>query len=264
MALGVHVKATFGETSTLKEFTNIIAQRMKYLNETAKDSIAACAIITLKSIRAVTKIAKHKAKVTVKKDNSLEVSFTRQGGSVFKCIRTKNGTRYTGNERVIYSKAHSIKEYVYRFYDEYSKDKATYLIVAPSIGDAKTIAKNIVIRRIKRYSGLAKRAIGMLMMKTNTKNVSDNVPARVSKKASDVTKVKQLVRKGATDGVYGLVLEDDLNYALSAIKGGKATIDISMKKAMNKIASVVNTRMKKILNKKVVDVPFPELVRKRK
>jgi hypothetical protein len=104
----------------------------------------------------------------------------------------------------------------------------------------------------------------MLMMKTNTKSVSDNVPARVSKKASDVTKVKQLVRKGTTDGLYGLVLEDDLNYALSAIKGGKATIDISMKKAMNKIASVVNNRMKKILNKKVIDVPFPELVRKRK
>lgn len=260
----VHIKATFGEIGTLKEFTNLIAQRMKYLNETAKDSIAACAVITLKSIRAVTKVAKTKAKVVVKKDNSLDVSFTTQGGSSFKCVRTKNGARYSGNERIVFSKTHGIKEYVYSFNDEFGKSVKSYLIVAPSIGEAKQLAKNIVIRRIRRYKGLAKRALSMLMMKTNTKNVSDDVSARVSKKASDVTSVKSITNNNEKGGIYGLILEDNLNYALDSIKGGKSMVDISLKKAMNKIASVVNNRMKKILDKKPIDIPFPELVRKRK
>ena len=165
---------------------------MKYMKETAKDSIASCAITALKSIRTIVKVAKPKAKVTVKRDTSLEVGFATEGGNRFKCVRNKAGVRYNGNERIVYSKSRGTKEYVYRFFDEFNKGNKDFLIVAPTIGDAKTIAKNIVQRRIKRYSGLAKRAISMLMMKTNTKNVSDNVSARVSKKASDVTSVKQI------------------------------------------------------------------------
>ena len=65
---------------------------------------------------------------------------------------------------------------VFKFYDAFAKKPKTYLIVAPTIGDAKNKAKQIVRSRQMRYSGLAKRAISILMMRTSTKTVADNVP----------------------------------------------------------------------------------------
>lgn len=37
-----------------------------------------------------------------------------------------------------------------------------------------------------------------------------------------------------------LALEDSLRYAIAAVKGGKAAVDISLKKAMNKVTSQIN------------------------
>lgn len=36
---------------------------------------------------------------------------------------------------------------------------------------------------------------------------------------------------------------DNLNYALDALKGGRGTVDTQMKKAMNKIVSVINRKI---------------------
>lgn len=104
----------------------------------------------------------------------------------------------------------------------------TYLILAPSTQAAKAKAKQIVRSRQMKYAGLARRAISMLMMKTSTKNVSDNVPARVSQKAKEVTNHREIIAKSndGNGGKYALVLDDNLHYALNAIKGGRAAIDV--------------------------------------
>ena len=63
-----------------------------------------------------------------------------------------------------------------------------------------------------------------------------------------------------------MVLDDNLRYALAAIKGGQVAVDTQLKKAMNKIVSVINQKIKKnggLFGDGKLDTPFPE-VRQRK
>lgn len=61
------------------------------------------------------------------------------------------------------------------------------------------------------------------------------------------------------NGIYSLTLYDDLNYALEAIRGGQSAVDIAMKKAMNKIVSIIRRKTKNLIGVKPPEVPFPEL-----
>ena len=99
-------------------------------------------------------------------------------------------------------------QHVYRFVDIYSKKKTAYLIVAPSIGFAKKKAKSIAVKRSLRYAGLAKRALSVLMFRTNTKRVNDGIlnPV-VENKANEVTDKRELVRDKGDGGTYSLIYE---------------------------------------------------------
>ena len=269
----INISASWANGKTLQDFCKILQERMKYMNESARDSVAACAINVLKGIRSVVKVAKpNKQKVEVKVDNKLYFSVTTQGGKKIPCIRIKgSGQRYSGNERVVFAgEPVDAKTWqIFRFQDKLSKNLTTYLIAAPNMASAKDKARRIVSSRVIRFAGLAKRAISMLMMKTSTKNVNDNVPQRVNKKAKEVTHKEEVIAKSndGNGGKYALVLVDELKYALDAIKGGKATVDIQMKKAMNKIVSIINQKLKKsgdgFFCPQKLETPFPE-VRKRK
>lgn len=269
----INISASWANGKTLQQFGKVLQERMKYMNETARDSIAACALNVLRGIRTVVKVAKpNKQKVEVTVDNKLYFSVTTQGGRKIPCIRIKgSGQRYSGNERVVFAgEPVDAKTWqIFRFQDKLSKNLTTYLIAAPNMASAKDKARRIVSSRVIRFAGLAKRAISMLMQKTNTKNVNDNVPQRVTRKAKEVTEKKEIIAKASDGkgGKYSLVLVDELNYALDAIKGGRATVDIQMKKAMNKIVSIINQKLKKsgdgFFGPKQLETPFPE-VRKRK
>lgn len=128
-----------------------------------------------------------------------------------------------------------------------------------SAKEAQLYAKRLVSRKAARYAGLAKRAVSFMMMKTVTKRVNDNVPINVSALAEAVTKKTEIVRKDGDKGHYGLILTDELRYAMDAVKGGSATVDIQTKKAMNKIVSIIRRKTKNLIGIKPPEVPFPEL-----
>ena len=66
MGFSVKIRATAGDGTTINKLGEALEQRMKYMNETARGSVAATAIQVLRSIRTVTKVAKqNKVKVTV-------------------------------------------------------------------------------------------------------------------------------------------------------------------------------------------------------
>ena len=68
----VSISASFANGVRLGEIGKILQERMKWLGETARDSVAACALTVLKGIRTVTRVAKATGiKVQVKADNSL-------------------------------------------------------------------------------------------------------------------------------------------------------------------------------------------------
>lgn len=268
----IQINTTWANNKTLADFAKVLKQRMTYMNETARSSIAACALQVLRSIRAVTRVAKLSTiKVKVEVDTTLYPSYTTKSAHKKLCARWRGSDyRYTGKEPLVVAGSPSnLKTWqIYRFKDMLSNKQTEYLIAAPSPSAAKARAKQIVRSRQIRYAGLARRALSMLMQKTFTKNVADNVPAHVTLKAKQVTEHREIIAKSndGNGGKYALVLNDNLLYALDAIKGGKAQVDMQMKKAMNKIVSVINQKLKKnggLLGPNKLDTPFPE-VRSRK
>lgn len=147
----VRINASFANGATLQEFGRIISERMKWMRETARGSIAACAIQVLKSIRTVTKVAKLSSiKVEVKADTSLFPSYTTQGGSKLLCIRYKGSRqRYAGAEKLVLAdKPVNIGNWsVFRFTDSLDPKLTSYMIIAPSMSGAKAKAKSIVRSR---------------------------------------------------------------------------------------------------------------------
>lgn len=119
-----------------------------------------------------------------------------------------------------------------------------------------------------RYAGLAKKAIGVLMGKTFNKAPADAVAPNVAKKAGDVThKVESVKESKQGGGTYSLTLFDNLLYAKLAFKGGSATVDTQMRKAMNKIVATINRKMpdgKTFFSDRKLPTPFPEVVQKKR
>lgn len=269
MGKSIHINATFGSNQTIGELGKIIQQRMVYMGESARDSVAACAITALTSIRTQTKVAKpSKIKPQVVLDNTIVASFTRlKNGTPDRCLRINGSNqRYNGPEKVVFASPYvkGVIFKVFRYHDENAKKTKDYLIVATDQSSAKAKAKQIQVRRAMTYSGLARRAMSFLMMKTVTKKkVVDNVGINVSLKADENTMKSENVQPAKEGkGKYCLLLVDTLRYALDAIKGGKATVDTQLKKAMNKIVSTMNRKISKKFGAKL-ETPFPE-VRQRK
>lgn len=246
----VTIKASFGGAG-IKKLQDLISDRMRYLGETANQSVAAVAINALKGVRTVTKVAKKSSiKVQVEPMAQMFPSFSSDGGRRRLCIRMKGSNRrHFGPETIVKSNDAPVsRQHVYKWVDVNRKTEKTYLIIAASSSEARNKAKAMCRKRALRYAGLAKRAIGMLMFKTNTKKVNDGpLDPIVSNKADEVT-VKLETAAGRPDGaggVYRLTLIDGLRYAMSAIKGGRATVDVQMKKAANKIVHIINQRLAK-------------------
>lgn len=272
MASAVTISASWrGEG--LDALQRVLRDRMKYMHETARESVAAVMITTLQSIRALTRVARLSGiKVGISPEASLKLGWVTKGGRRVPCLRAAgSGERYTGPERFALAEDPTRSAQntwqVYRFTDALSPKRPTYLIAAPSSASAKAKAKAIVRSRQKRFAGLAKRALGILMMRTGTKRVNDAVPQRVSAKAREVTGSREIIAKSQDGGKYALVVADNLRYAIAAIKGGRQMVDLAAKKAANKAVAVINRRIGKsgvFLAPGKMPTPFPELSRKRK
>lgn len=276
MAASVQIHATAGDGQTLRKFSEILQQRMKYMNETARDSVAACALQVLRSLRAATAVAKaSKVKPKLQRNNVLELSYTTKGRRRIPCLRIKGSlARYSGEERLVLAaelaRGADATWQVYYFEDDFSASKRNkYLVAAPDAATAKAKAKQIMVRRALRYAGLAKRAISVLMMRTFTGAVADAVSPKVTKKAYETTSRSEAVSADSKNGggAYRLTLSDELRYALLALKGGSGAVDVQMKKALNKIVSTVNRKIPDgytFFSPQKLDTPFPEVSRRRK
>lgn len=265
----VRIVSSFGG-GTLKTLGEILQKRMQYMRETARDSIAATAIDVLKSVRAATRVAKPSSiKVQVEREGGLYPSITSRGKNRALCLRVVGtNARYEGPERLVECQRQPLKaQRVYRFVDVHSRKRASYFIVAPTAGSAKKKAQSIARRRGMRYAGLAKRALGVLMFRTNTKTVNDGVfDPLVENKASQVTDKAELVQQRGDGGTYSLVLSDNLRYALDAVKGGRSNVETAFKKAANKVVSVINRKISggRFLEAEKLDTPFPEVRQRRR
>lgn len=295
-----HIRADFAGGHTLDEFGRVMQKRIKYLNETAFQSIHAMAIDALKAIRGVTKVAKPAGiRVNVVPRADLMLGYYTEsslvGGSATErwaarngidptglshtvrkkmCIRNRARQRVENNTigKIVFSnRCHGVPAKavrIFQFTDKYSSGADTvtnvYLIASTSATDAKKEARMIVFRRVARFAGLAKRAISALMVKTNTRGPADNVSSRVYAKANEVTEKRDaFVTSQNGDGKYALILEDNLRYAKRAVRGEAAAIDMALKKAANKSVGLIRHRCKNLLLPGEIKTPFPEVVRRK-
>lgn len=265
MASGLNITASI-DGMTLQQFQNILQLRMQHMHETARDSVAAMAVDTLRSIRALTKKAKaNKPKVLVEREATLKPSFSYASGKRYPCVRINGNTRVTGKTIIVGKLTKGYEVFRWTRHTKDGKPEMVY-IMAPSLQTAKQKAQEMQASKIRRYAGLARKALSTLMAKTSTVKINEPTPAAVALKASQLTKKNERVTKSGDGGVYQLALSDDLRYALLALKGGQSSVELALKKAMNKVVSVINHKTKAtdfFGNKVKLPTPFPEIRKKK-
>lgn len=261
--LGTNVKITSASGRTLQQFQELIQQRIQWCNETKEDAVAAIAITALRSIRAATRVADENRIQELEITTTPFVpSFTQVGGHKKPCLRNNGGVKYelAAGERLIFDVVEVKGAQVFKYKEERKGKTITYYIVAHSAEGAQNAMKMRIAKRIRAWKGLARKALSVLMTKTCTLNDNDQTNQNVAQKADGLTK-KRETKNGQE---YQLDLSDTLDYATLAVEGGDGIVDMSLKKAANKAASVINMKCKNILNFEQLDTPFPEVSRKRK
>lgn len=263
------VQLSGASQAALDALSKTISARMKYLNETVSASAHAILTQTLRSVRAATKVAKTKGiKVSVKQRGDLRFSYSMRGGFRKMCLRDAGGTRLDGDalgKPRFSPEVRGLKLRDVRVYEFVDADKQTYLIAAPSKASAQKVAKTIASRRVMRYAGLARRALSVLMIKSNTKGAFETVSQRINRKAYAETRTSETVVKTATGGSYTLTALDNLRYAKLAVKGENAAIDLAVRKAVNKSVGLITHRFKDKSFFRPGDLPpvFPEVKQRR-
>lgn len=95
------------------------------------------------------------------------------------------------------------------------------------------------------------------MHKVASTSLTDNIDAAAQTVAEQNTNVvKQST--GFDSGRYSLTMNDELRYALDALKGGQAEVNNCLQRAMNSITSIINNKCKNILGFEKLEIPFPK------
>ena len=211
----------------------------------------------LVSLRATTKVAKvSKRDIEVEVDGSLIPSFAAHKI----CVRDKATKHHLAGARVASTIGGKLFKdaNVYKWVDTYSKSKDNvYYIIALSEKAAKTKAFDILKRRVKAYAGLARLAFSTLLMKTGTGTIG-GAPELQQKTTMGTT----ISRESKTVDGYQLHLEDDLNYAIDALKGGQGDIEAALQKALNKTVATINQHIPDgggWFGTGKLPIPFPEV-----
>lgn len=254
------VDIRFADGRSIAELDGLLKERMQWLGQSAQQGIIAASMNTLVSLRATTKVAKVKKRdIEVEMDDTLIPSFAAKRI----CVRDRATKHHLAGVRVattiggnLFKDAH-----VYKWVDKFtSQANSIYYIIALSEKAAKVKAFDILQRKVKAYAGLARLAFSTLLMKTGTGGIG-SAPALQQKTAMETT----VSREHKTPDGYQLHLEDDLNYAVNALKGGYSDVENSMKKALNKTVATINQKIPDgatWFGRGKIPLPFPE-VRKR-
>lgn len=258
------VKVTYADVQPLSVLSDLIRKRREILGESAKDAVVATAIDALVSIRAATQSAAGKKKTQPKvEDTGWYGSYS--ASEKRPCFRAGVG-KYaprvnvdTKRVRWLTKGVRPENQHVYRVTPEHMK-VAPYYVVCASPQIANDFEQKAAGHRITGYGDLAKHALGVAMSKISTRNVGSKAGVKARLAAS---KLAIAASSELADGGYSVIVGDDLDYGVAALKGGKAVITLALKKAANKIAGRL---AKEVAGRPLADkisTPFPE-VRRRK
>jgi hypothetical protein len=221
----------------LSVLSDLIRDRQKYLGESAADAVIATGIDALNSMRALTRVAPRTIpRRDVRWGKTDPQYLTNARGS----FRRTVVTRWRNGRRVNVIK--------------WKKVEGTTKRGKPRATSADRRAAWERWGKVKN-SGLARRALGIAMNRLSTRQVKDD---RTNMRLARIAAANVMVRKTDTGGSFMLQIRDGLGYAVQALQGGPASIDLALKRAENKIAG----RLCKVAERKFgerVATPFPEV-----
>ena len=243
--------------------TKVINQRITELGESQRNAVVATAITMLKSLRALTKVAKlgrfrgQMGKVT----GNYYASYKTLGGKRCPCLRlgSPRGPELTGS-RVIWLvkswRGNTDRPDVFAVNDSVgNKQRATVFVVARSAAEVKQWASENHKARVAKYRGMARWAIGFAMGKVSTRSAMNDA---TSAKAKALAVSKVSVKQQKTGSVYSIDVKDALDYASYALKGGEAAVAIAERRACNSVVGYINSALKRAGSvRKPLKIPFP-------
>lgn len=259
------VTITYGDSKPLSELERLIDLRVRRLGEAASDSAVATAIDVMRSLRALTRRAKESRKpnATVELRSQYIPSIHIDGNRKIPCLRTPGGERVKPGMPVVWDAAFTrgypvTALHVYYVSPELPRLRP-YLCVAPSAEIALQKETARARGRIKSRGGLARNIYSLAMGSISTRGNAMEGAADAQSLAQKYLGIKQ----GKSGDAYSLEIHDRLNYAILALKGGKAAVDTALMRAANKINGMIKQKL--ALRGDLaqdLDTPFPDVKRR--
>lgn len=125
----------------------------------------------------------------------------------------------------------------------WNKSPKEEYVVARDIGYATKITEQRYSRIVERYTGLAKESWSRAMMLASDRPATFSVTPKAKQILTSNIVVTKNLNKGnalGTSGEYSIHVEDNLNYAGTALKGGESYVTTAMMKACNSVNGYIN------------------------
>lgn len=248
----------------------LIDRRRRYCWESAKDSVIGTAITALVSIRSMTTDARKRRNLNGAFD-VVDTGFYGGYSNTLKARCVRNGiSKYSPKVQmdapvVFPRRTAGARQYLQHIYKvtttrtSRGKPIGVYYLCAYSVAEARAYEEKKIRKNIARTGGLALNALSAAMRRCSSRNPPAPTGSRVARTLGDKCAV---VREVYNDSRFTVDVIDTLNYALSAVKGGQAGVDLALKKAANKISGMIRHHWHTPLHHDV-GTPFPEIVRNR-
>ena len=255
-----------GHGRPIEVMHDVIELRTRELGEPTAQACIAMTIGVLKSLRAGTKIAKTSGKISVTNTDEIYTpSWSKQGSKSKRVLRAgKNGAVVNPSKVLWHVGPYVTGEelHSYEVIDHISDDKQVkYIYVCKGgKGEAMKYARERHKRMVMKYRGLAKLALGMAMHAVSSRENPSQ--GKVTDEARSVGMKETAARvsdTGFNSGKVNVHVEDNLDYASDALKGGEAYVETAVQRALNSAVGYLSKRLQNRGISESIAAPFPEV-----
>lgn len=217
-------------------------------------------------MRAATTIAKTKGDISVAcVDGQYWPSWKKAGKHAHRVLRAGQNGAEVNPDKVIWRTGPYVKNEVvhsYEVVDRISNDKVVkyILVIKGTSSEAKRIAKERHKNYVLRHRGLAKLALGLAMHKVSARESAAAGNVSESAKSIGAKNVKAWqTSSGFSSGQFNLHVEDNLDYAGHAVKGGESCIQDYVRKALNGMVGFLAKKLDRSGIEDTMKIPYSEL-----
>ena len=288
MSASISITATCFGDKPLTVLNKLIEKRQHYIRgETTESAVVATAINILTSIKTDTRVAipKDDYGALIRPRNDMIAGWKTEGAPhrVVRLNLSKARSHEVKGMRVInlagqYQRGERVRVFdcVLKYPDQKeivnvptASEYKRFVVIAKSADEVLAFVKKKLDRHSRTYGGMAKWTVGQAQAKIATsggKNVANKAVNTKAMKIGNKNWMVNVFGDGWSSGRFTVEVKDALNYAMPALKLGRQSFDIALKKAANKTYGIIKHYIHEhpYLGDDLGSVaPFPEVMRKR-